>query len=155
MSIISEAASLSRHYTNHSLRANHVHMRDKERVHTCSRHIMSLALHKFKYFWKQTTESTYAKYLMLEAWNTRSWVVSLHSKSEASSTITKAMFTTNANFDIGFPPLKPCSTCDDEATLNDSWNNINANINANCLPVLPTMRCCSNVTITHNIRFNN
>lgn len=53
--------------------------------------------------------------------------MSLNSKSKASSTITKDMFTTNANFDIGFPPLKPCSTCDDEATLNDGLDNIYAN----------------------------
>lgn len=47
ISVIGEAASLSRRYTNHSPRANHVHIRDNERVH--SRHVMSLASDKFKY----------------------------------------------------------------------------------------------------------
>jgi hypothetical protein len=160
MSAISEAASLSRRYTNHSLQATTAHILDEARVP--SRHVMSVTGHKsessLKTYSGQTTKST--KRLMSETLSARSGVVSSNSKSTASSTITQAPLATNANFDIGFPLSKPCSrtltTCNDEATLNDGLDeatlndgldNIYANIPMPNVPVLPTMYNCSNVTI--------
>ncbi|KAK3086267.1 hypothetical protein FSP39_016051 [Pinctada imbricata] len=149
---ISEAASLSMRYTNHSLRATTVHILDAAQIP--SRHIMAVTGHKsensLKTYSGQTTENT--KKAMS------------HTLSRSSGAMAKAPVTSTITRPVSVPPvttgplmeLNKSATAEPQSNLlNDGLDSLYANMQMTAphVPPAPTMINCSNITITYNVNY--